>query len=180
MLLHAGPAGLAHEDVFQVGADPAGLLDIDAVFDQGLDQGGRLAAARGAAPADDRAFFAALARTGATYPLMQPPNVDAALTGRAVAALNDAFAAGDAQVQAFTLITLAADDDARSPFRTLFDLAVRSDDDVVRVAHLAAHVSDPLDPALVSAVRDGGPRVRRFAQALTDALKQSPLPQGDR
>ena len=140
----------------------------------------RLGEARGGAPGDDRAYFAALARVGATFPMMQPPNVDAALTGRVVAALNDAFAAGEAPMQAFTLITLAANDDARSPFRTLFDLAVRSNDDVVRIAHLAAHVTDPLDPALVSAVRDGGPRVRTFAQALTDALKQSPPSQGGR
>ena len=140
----------------------------------------RIGAPGGAAPGDDRAYFAALARVGATYPLMQPPNVDAALVGRVVAALNDAFAAGNAQVRAFTLLTLAAEDDARSPFRRLFDLAVRSDDDVVRVAHLAARVTDPLDPALVSALRDGGPRLRRFAQALTDALKQSPLPEGSR
>lgn len=140
----------------------------------------RLGGPAGPAPDDDRAWFAALARAGTAHPQMQAPDVDAALAGRAVAALNDAFAAGDARVRAFTLLTLAADDDARSPFRTLFDLAVRSDDDVVRVAHLAAHVTDPLDPALVSATRDGGPRLRRFAQALTDALKQDPLPRGAR
>jgi len=137
-------------------------------------------AAVGSAPDDPRAWFAALARAGAAHPQMQAPAVDGALANRAVAALNDAFAAGDARVRAFTLLTLAADDDARSPFRTLFDLAVRSDDDVVRVAHLAAHVTDPLDPALVSAARDGGPRLRRFAQALTDALKRDPLPRGAR
>lgn len=122
----------------------------------------------------DRAYFAALSRAGTVYPQLQAAGTDPSVSQGVVAAISKAFAQGDTAVRAFCLMTLAGTDDARSPFRTLFDMAVRSDADVVRIAHLAAHVTDPLDPALVSAIRDGGPRLQRFAKALTVALKQPP------
>ena len=138
----------------------------------------RLTTAPQAGTLDDRSRFATLARVGASHKQMQAAGVEEELSAQAVEALNGAFAAGDEHVQAFTLLTLSATDDARSPFRPLYDLAVRSEADVVRVAHLAAHVTDPLAPSLISAVRDGSPRLRRFAEALAESLKVEPISTG--
>ncbi len=129
---------------------------------------------------DDRTYFAALSRAGTVYPQLQKAGLDPAVSQGVVAGINKAFDQGGAELRAFCLMTLGGDADSNSPFGTLFDMAVRSDADVVRVAHLAVHVSDPLDPALVSAIRDGGPRLQRFAKALTEALKQPSGPQGAR
>ncbi len=133
-----------------------------------------------AAEDTQRDRFAALGRAGAAHPHLKKLGIETRLIRRVASALNDAFAAADDRTRAFALLTLGADTDPRSPLRTLFDLAVRSEADLVRVAHLAGHVTDPLDPTLVSAIRDGSPRLRRFAQALSTALKQEPPSGGAR
>ena len=123
---------------------------------------------------DPRVYFAALARTGAAHAQMVPPAVEMALASQAVEALTEVFRNSDVRTRAWILLTLGARDDAGSDFRPLFDQAVRSDEELVRVAHLATHVDDPQAPALTSAIRDGGPRLQRFAEALRDALKRNP------
>ena len=133
---------------------------------------GQLTAGPGAA--DDRAWYSVLARAGASRPQMVPPQVDATLARRAADALLAAYSAGDARTQSWILLTLVAPADSASVFRGLFDQAVRSPDELVRVAHLASHVDDPQDPALTSAIRDGGPRLQRFGEALREALKRNP------
>ena len=105
--------------------------------------------------------------------------VDRGVSRSAIAAVNTAFEAGDPLLRSWILQLLPAQTRARSEFQPLLDLARRSDDPLVSISLLLSQATEASHADLATAIRDGGPRVKRFAQALSEGLKreaQQPKP----
>ena len=113
--------------------------------------------------------LAMLARAGEN---LARDGVDRSVSRAAVAAVNDAFEAGDTRLRSWILLLLPAQTRTRSEFQPLLDLAQRSDEPLVTISYLIGQATEPDAPGLSAAIRDGGPQVRRFAEALRESLSR--------
>ncbi|MEM8737423.1 MAG: tetratricopeptide repeat protein [Planctomycetota bacterium] len=129
---------------------------------------------RDLALAQGRERFVALARVAQVSNRLNAEGIDSAAARSAVAALVEAFEKGSAVEQAWVLLTLVSPESSRSAYQPILELGRRSDNALVQTAYLIGQVSDPDDNALVVAIRDGSPAVKRFAQALQTALRLPP------
>ena len=100
--------------------------------------------------------------------------VDRTVSRAALASVNQAFENADTTTRGWILLMLPAQTRARSEFQPSLELAQRSDEALVRIAYLLTQATDPEAPALGAAIRDGSPRVQRFAEALRQALQVAP------
>ncbi len=97
---------------------------------------------------------------------------DRSISRDAVAAVNEAFEAGDTLTRGWVMSMLPPQTRMRSEFQTALDLAQRSEQPLVRIMFLMNQAGEAEAPAIAAAIRDGSPVVQRFAQALKDALSQ--------
>ncbi len=115
-----------------------------------------------------------LARTGDT--VANAEGIDRDVSRRSIEALTAAFENSGPVEQAWILLLLASTPGQRTAFQSILDQGQRSDADLVRIAYLIAHVNQPDDNALTTAIRDGSPAVQRFARGLSDFLSLPPVP----
>lgn len=100
--------------------------------------------------------------------------LDPEIARRCINTLNASFEGGTPAEQAWALTLLTTDRAGRSEFQRMLDQAERSDDPLVRIAYLIRHIRDADDRALTTAIRDGSPRISRFAEAQRDFLSLPP------
>ncbi|MBB6431073.1 hypothetical protein [Algisphaera agarilytica] len=112
-----------------------------------------------------------LARAGDA--LAPSAQVDRELSQLCIETLKTAYETSGPVDQAWILLMLTPDAN-NSQFQSILDEAKRSESDLVQVAFLSAHASGPDDTALTTAIRDGSPRVQRFAQGLQEFLRLPP------
>jgi hypothetical protein len=117
--------------------------------------------------------LALLARLGES---LVGSEADPALVRRCIDAVNQSFTDSDRLTRAWVLMMLPPLEGRRSEYQESLELAQRQDDPLVQVAFLASQATEPDHPALAAAIRDGSPPVRRYAEALREALSQ-PAPQ---
>ncbi len=117
--------------------------------------------------------FTAMARLAQGGAKLVPPTVEASLARRCINGLIAGYEAGGPIDKAWIMLHLDGGENAsRSEFRAILEQAQRSDDPAVRIAYLLGQVRLADDTALASAIRDGVPRVRRFAEAHREHLAQ--------
>ncbi|MEM6458758.1 MAG: hypothetical protein AAF710_05135 [Planctomycetota bacterium] len=133
-----------------------------------------LAAMADRAGSDDaRDRFVALAELARFTPNLGGEGIDPALARRCVEALISAYENGGAVQRAWVVLMLPPGPGDAS-LRTLLDQAQRSPAPLVQVAYLQSHTADAGDAALAALARDGGPAVRRFAEARAAFLRLPP------
>ncbi|MEM9881812.1 MAG: hypothetical protein AAF800_02705 [Planctomycetota bacterium] len=128
-----------------------------------------------AASEDERDRFVALAELTRFAPNLRQEGIDSALARRCVEALIGAYDRGDAAQQAWIVLMLPPEP-GEPALRTLLEQAQRSGSPLVQVAYLQTHATDADDAALAAMARDGGPAVRRFAEAQAAFLRLPPPP----
>ena len=94
----------------------------------------------------------------------------------AVTALNEVFEPAGPAEKAWILLMLKPQAGARSSYSPLLELGQRSDSAMVRIAYLISQTREADDRALATAIRDGSPRVQRFAEAYRTFLQLPPPP----
>ena len=91
---------------------------------------------------------------------------------RIAEAINQRFPLYQTIRQVWTVLSLTNEKDhGNAKLQRVFDLAKRSDDEMVRISYLFMHVKDLDSPALADALRDANPRIQRFANALKQILE---------
>ncbi|MEM7627260.1 MAG: hypothetical protein AAF333_16815 [Planctomycetota bacterium] len=123
---------------------------------------------------DGQSQFAALALLSRVGEGLTQSEIDPQLSRRCIDAVNQTFENSGPVARAWILSMLPPQDNNRSEFQTVLDLAQRSDDPLVRIVYLSNQVREPDGRPITTAIRDGSPRVQRFAEALREALNQPP------
>ena len=124
--------------------------------------------------ADGLQKYAALAMLSRVGEGLTQDTIDPQLSRRCIDAVNQAFESGGRVDRAWILTMLPPQANNRSEFQPLLDLAQRSEDPLVRIAYLTRQATEPDGRIITNAIRDGSPRVQRYAEALREALSQPP------
>ncbi|MEL7087093.1 MAG: hypothetical protein AAGL98_01410, partial [Planctomycetota bacterium] len=118
--------------------------------------------------------FAAVALLSRVGEGLSQDAIDSELSRRCIDAVNQAFEDGDRVMRAWILAMLPPQENRRSEFQPLLDLAQRSEDPLVRVVYLTRQATEPDGRPITNAVRDGSPTVQRYAEAMREFLNQPP------
>lgn len=186
-LVANSPATLTYNTTFMVSprsapngglvAGPLGGIDtvrsvqafVPTYAEANLDQWANLAV-----NSDGLPKFAAIALLSRVGEGLTQESIDSQLSRRCIDAVNQSFENGDRIVRAWILTMLPPQDNNRSEFQTVLDLAQRSDDPLIRVLYLNKQAVDPDGRPISNALRDGSPTVQRYAEALRELLNQPP------